>query len=172
MKKLTLVTALTLALAAPAFAVSTDLWNAAKGVAGKSAVGPLEKQINKTLLEESRKNQCSFKSGSDELEADCDAKAKRLGTALIDAKKKLNNAGVKNFKFEVSGHTDTVGSADANKALSEKRAAVMKRQLTAHGVPADEITVVGAGASKPLVKPDDTPAKKAKNRRYEIQVRL
>ena len=48
----------------------------------------------------------------------------------------------------------------------------MKRQLVANGVPADEITVVGAGASRPLVKPDDTPAKKAKNRRYEIQVRL
>ena len=29
-----------------------------------------------------------------------------------------------------------------------------------------------SGAEKLLVKPDDTPAKKAKNRRYEIQVRL
>jgi outer membrane protein OmpA-like peptidoglycan-associated protein len=27
-------------------------------------------------------------------------------------------------------------------------------------------------AERPLVTPDDTPAKKAKNRRYEIQVRF
>ena len=171
MKKFTLIAAALATFAAPVFA-APDVWSAAKGVAGKSTVGPLEKQINKKLLEESRKNQCSFKTNSDDLEAGCDAKAKRLGTALIDAKKKLNGAGVKNFKFEVSGHTDTTGSADANKALSEKRAAVMKRQLMANGVPEGDIVVVGAGASRPLVKPDDTPAKKAKNRRYEIQVRL
>jgi outer membrane protein OmpA-like peptidoglycan-associated protein len=28
------------------------------------------------------------------------------------------------------------------------------------------------GSDRPLVTPDNTPAKKAKNRRYEIQVRL
>jgi outer membrane protein OmpA-like peptidoglycan-associated protein len=28
------------------------------------------------------------------------------------------------------------------------------------------------GAEHPLVSPDDTPAKKAKNRRYEIQLRF
>ena len=171
MKKYFALSVLSLALSATASA-TTSAWDAAKGIAGKGTIGPLEKQINKQLLEESRKNQCSFKSGSDELEAGCGDKAKRLGTALIDAKKKLNNAGVKNFKFEVSGHTDTVGSADANKALSEKRAAVMKRQLVAQGVPEGEVVAVGAGSSRPLVKPDDTPAKQAKNRRYEIQVRL
>jgi outer membrane protein OmpA-like peptidoglycan-associated protein len=170
MKKPILIAASLAILAAPAF--GQGVWDAAKGIAGKGTVGPLEKQINKKLLEESRKNQCSFKTNSDELEAGCDAKAKKLAVALIDAKKKLNGAGVKNFKFEVSGHTDTTGSADANKALSEKRAAVMKRELVAKGVAADEIIVVGAGSSRPLVKPDDTPAKKAKNRRYEIQVRL
>ncbi|MFL5347920.1 MAG: OmpA family protein, partial [Hyalangium sp.] len=30
----------------------------------------------------------------------------------------------------------------------------------------------GRGSEQMLVKPDDTPAKKAKNRRYEIQVRF
>jgi outer membrane protein OmpA-like peptidoglycan-associated protein len=170
MKTLGLLTLSIATLAAPAF--GANVWDAAKSVAGKGTVGPLEKQINKQLLDESRKNQCSFKSNSDELESGCDAKAKKLAQALIDAKKKLNNAGVKNFKFEVSGHTDSSGSADANKTLSQKRAAVMKRQLVARGVAEDEIIVLGAGSSRPLVKPDDTPDKKAKNRRYEIQVRL
>jgi len=42
----------------------------------------------------------------------------------------------------------------------------------ARGVPENEIVAVGKGSEEPLVKPDETPAKKAKNRRYEIRVRL
>ena len=38
--------------------------------------------------------------------------------------------------------------------------------------PGTNIISVGMGSDKPLVTPDDTKAKKAKNRRYEIQVRL
>lgn len=171
MKPLTFVSALALVLSTPVFA-ATSVGDATKGVAGKRAVAPLEKQINKTLLDESRKNQCSFKPDTDELEAGCDAKTKRLGIALINARKKINHAGVRNFKFLVVGHTDTVGPAAANKVLSEKRAAMMKSRLVAQGIPAGEILVVGAGASLPLVVPDDTPDKQARNRRYEIQVRL
>ena len=160
------------AVALPAAATSADLWSGAKQVVGKGAVGTVEKQVNAKLLEESRKNQCSFKTDSDELEKGCDAKAKRLANALIDAKKKLNGAGVKNFTFVVAGHTDTSGSAAHNKELSEKRAQVMARQLAAQGVPASDIKAVGMGSERPLVKPDDTPAKKAKNRRYDVQVKL
>ncbi len=40
------------------------------------------------------------------------------------------------------------------------------------GIPASEIESIGMGAERPRVKPDDTPAKQAKNRRYEIQVKL
>jgi hypothetical protein len=54
-------------------------------------------------------------------------------------------------------------------------------QFCAHGdgegagrgrVPADEIVSTGVGSEHPLVKPDNTPAKKAKNRRYEMRLRL
>ncbi len=159
-----------LLVAAPALAQQP--WDIAKKAAGSATVGQLQKQINRRLLDEGRKNQCSFKSDSDVLEPGCDQKAKRLANALLDAKKRLDAAGVKNFTFVVSGHTDTSGSAAHNKELSEKRAAVMKRELVAKGVPQNEIEAVGMGSEKPLVKPDDTPAKKAKNRRYEVQVRL
>ncbi len=169
MRSLALAAALVLA---PAAALPQAPWDIAKKAAGGAATGKLEKEINKRLLEEGRKNQCSFKSDSDALEPGCDAKAKRLSNALLDAKKKLNGAGVKNFKFVVSGHTDTSGSAEHNKELSAKRAAVMERELVAKGIPKEDIESVGMGSEKPLVKPDDTPAKKAKNRRYEIQVKL
>ena len=79
-------------------------WDIAKRAAGSSTTGKLEKEVNKRLLEEGRKNQCSFKSGTAELEKGCDAKAQRLAKSLIDAKKKLNASGVQNFKFVVSGH--------------------------------------------------------------------
>ncbi len=64
------------------------------------------------------------------------------------------------------------GDAMKNKELSEKRAAVIEKALVAKGIPKGEIESVGKGSEQPLVKPDDTPAKKAKNRRYEIQVKL
>ena len=161
---------LAVALALPALAQSA--WDLGKKAAGGAASGKLEKEINKKLLAESRKNQCSFKTDSDVLAPGCDPKARRLANAIVDAKKKLNSAGIQNFKFEVSGHTDTRGSAAHNKALSEKRAAVMKRELEKKGIPAKEIVAVGMGSQRPLVKPDNTPAKQAKNRRYEIRVRL
>jgi outer membrane protein OmpA-like peptidoglycan-associated protein len=164
---------LAVALAAPpASALAQTPWDLGKKAAGGAAVGKLEKEINRRLLDESRKNQCSFKTDSDVLAPGCDAKAKRLATAVLDAKKRLNAAGVENFTFEVGGHTDSSGNASHNKALSEKRAEAIKRELVRKGVPEKEVVAVGHGAEKLLVKPDDTPAKKAKNRRYEIQVRL
>jgi OOP family OmpA-OmpF porin len=168
-----LTVALAVLVLASASRVSAQTpWDAAKKAAGSATVGKLEQQINKRLLEEGRKNQCSFKTDTDELEPGCGAKMKRLANALVDAKKQLNGAGVQNFKFVVSGHTDSSGSAKHNDALSAKRAAVIERELVANGIPKDEIQSVGMGSKRPLVKPDDTPAKKAKNRRYELQVKL
>lgn len=165
------------AIAAVLLAVSPaaspqDPWDIAKKAAGSSSTAQLEKEVNKRLLDEGRKSQCSFKSGTDVLEPGCDAKMKRLSNALVDAKKKLNGAGVKNFKFVVSGHTDSSGSTAMNEELSAKRAAVVARELVAKGIPRAEIESVGMGSARMLVKPDDTAEKKAKNRRYEVQVKL
>ncbi|HKA90371.1 MAG TPA: OmpA family protein [Haliangiales bacterium] len=129
-------------------------------------------KVNAKLLAEGRKNQCSFKVDSDELAPGCDAKAKKLANALIDAKKTLSTSGMTGWKFVVYGHTDSTGKPDHNKELSQKRAAAIARELVARGVPKDDIESVGMGAEQPLVKPDDTEAKRAKNRRYEIQVKI
>jgi outer membrane protein OmpA-like peptidoglycan-associated protein len=152
-----------------------DLGGLAKkagGAASSAAKGKVEKDVNAKLLADARKNQCSFKSDSDELAPGCDAKIKKLTDALIEAKKQLQAAGVSPFKFEVSGHTDTAGKPEHNKELSQKRAAVIVKELVGRGISPSEIVAVGMGSEQPLVKPDNTPAKKAKNRRYEIRVRL
>jgi OOP family OmpA-OmpF porin len=149
-----------------------DIADKAKGAAESGAKGKAEKEVNDKLLAEGRKNQCSFKSDSDQLMPGCDSKIKKLADALVDAKKRLQMAGVKSYKFEVSGHTDSSGKADHNKELSGKRAAVIVKELVARGIAPSEIISIGMGSERPLVTPDNTPAKKAKNRRYEIQVRL
>jgi OOP family OmpA-OmpF porin len=142
------------------------------GKAGGAARDKAVKEVNARLLAEGRKNQCSFKTDSDELLPGCDQKVKKLANTLVDVKKRLKLAGVTSYKFEVSGHTDSRGKAAHNQELSGKRAAVMVRELVARGISPAEIISVGMGSERPLVTPDDTPAKQAKNRRYEIQVRF
>src|SRR5882724_8017162 len=162
---------LALAALAPLPARAIDfggLANKAAGAGRDKAV----KEVNARLLAEGRKNQCSFKTDSDQLVPGCDAKLKKLADALVDVKKRLNVAGVTSYKFEVSGHTDSSGKPEHNKELSARRAAVIERELIARGIPKSEITSIGMAAERPVVTPDDTPAKKAKNRRYEIQVRF
>jgi OmpA-OmpF porin, OOP family len=156
---------------APSMA-SAQAWDAAKKLVGKATTGTVQKEVNRRLLAEGRANQCSFVTDSDRLAPGCGPKVRRLANALVKAKKDLNKAGITNFKFVVSGHTDSRGSAEHNKELSARRAAVIERELVAKGIPASDIESVGMGSERPLVKPDDTPAKQARNRRYEIQVRL
>jgi OOP family OmpA-OmpF porin len=164
---------LALALAPRAHAFDLGgLTGKAAGAAGNAARDKAVKDVNAKLLAEGRKNQCSFKTDSDELMPGCDAKLKKLADALVKVKQNLKVSGVTNYKFEVSGHTDSSGSAEHNKELSSKRAAAIARELVARGISKSEIISVGMGSERPLVKPDDTPAKKAKNRRYELQLRF
>jgi OmpA-OmpF porin, OOP family len=166
-KKLTILTALLATSAAAA-----NPWSAAKKAAGKAAAGKVEKEVNRRLLAESRASQCAFRVDSEVLEPGCDPKAARLKDAILQAKQRLDRAGIKSFQFEVSGHTDSSGSAAHNRALSERRAAAIRRELVKKGIPERDVVAVGKGSEEMLVKPDDTPAKKARNRRYEIRVKL
>lgn len=50
----------------------------------------------------------------------------------------------------VSGHTDRLGSAQYNQALSEKRAEAVKNYLVAKGVRADIIETYGFGKTQPV----------------------
>jgi len=70
-------------------------------------------------------------------------------------------------QINVTGHTDTVGSAKYNQALSERRASAVKAQLVADGVPAAEIATTGVGKSGLLVPTADG-VREPQNRRAEI----
>jgi OmpA family len=69
----------------------------------------------------------------------------------------------------VTGHTDTVGSAAYNLALSERRAAMVADELIRRGVPATDIVTVGRGEEDLLVPTGDG-VNEPRNRRVEILV--
>ncbi|MGA7616763.1 MAG: OmpA family protein [Thermoanaerobaculia bacterium] len=69
----------------------------------------------------------------------------------------------------VAGHTDSVGSADYNQGLSERRADSVAGYLVDHGVDGHRITAVGYGKSRPVAS-NDTPEGRQLNRRVEITV--
>ena len=70
----------------------------------------------------------------------------------------------------VIGHTDTDGAAEANDALSLKRAKVVSKLLVDKGVSENKIEPVGRGERELLIPTADEVAE-AKNRRVEIIVR-
>lgn len=70
----------------------------------------------------------------------------------------------------IIGHTDTVGTAQANEELALQRAQAIASMVMATGVKTSEFTVTSHGERNLLVKtPDNTPEEK--NRRVEITVR-
>ncbi len=72
------------------------------------------------------------------------------------------------LRLEIQGHTDNVGAPDANRRLSEARAAAVKQYLvTSHGVPADRLTASGFGDAKPVAD-NTTEQGRAQNRRVEL----
>ncbi|MEQ8625625.1 MAG: OmpA family protein [Vicingaceae bacterium] len=74
-----------------------------------------------------------------------------------------------NLKIEISGHTDNVGNAAANKTLSLNRAKSVYNYLVDSGVPTNRLEWVGYGEEQPIAE-NTTAEGKAQNRRTEFKV--
>ena len=70
---------------------------------------------------------------------------------------------------EISGHTDNVGNATKNQALSEARAKAVLDFVAKKGIAATRITAVGFGDTKPIGD-NATPEGKQMNRRTEFKI--
>ena len=70
----------------------------------------------------------------------------------------------------VSGHTDDVGSAASNQALSQRRAAAVKDWFVAQeGIAADALVTKGFGSTQPVAD-NATDAGRARNRRVDVVI--
>ena len=80
----------------------------------------------------------------------------------------LGNA--KSYILEVTGGTDSTGSAEYNYELSQRRAdAVVQYLASKYSVPAHRFYLIGIGKDKE-VAPNNTADGRKKNRRVEIQI--
>lgn len=75
-----------------------------------------------------------------------------------------------NSAVEVIGHTDNVGDAGYNLALSQRRAASVASVLFQNGVPSSRVVTIGRGESRPVAS-NLTPEGRQQNRRVEIIIR-
>lgn len=75
----------------------------------------------------------------------------------------------KDWKLQISGHTDNVGEAQKNLILSKQRAEAVKTYLVSKGVDAKRLNTLFFGETQPIAT-NDTAEGRQKNRRVEMTV--
>jgi OmpA-OmpF porin, OOP family len=100
-----------------------------------------------------------FDSGSDRVRPESSPTLKEIAQMLTEHP---------DLKLTIEGHTDNVGSAQANHDLSHKRAAAVKQVLVStYNVDGARLESTGFGDKKPVAK-NDTPEGRQQNRRVEL----
>ena len=108
-------------------------------------------------------NYVNFETGSAALTADSKYELDNLVKAMET---------YPSLTIEVAGHTDNVGEASANLALSQSRAASVVKYLTDRGISAGRLRARGYGDTRPVdpTADNNTPENRAKNRRTEFTI--
>ena len=93
-------------------------------------------------------------------------------TLKADAKKQLDKfaaemADMPETDITVLGHTDNIGSAEANQKVSDNRANAVSNYLQSKGIAKSRIVAEGHSYNEPVAS-NDTEAGRAQNRRVEI----
>lgn len=103
----------------------------------------------------------NFASGSADLTPQAIQTLDALGTAL-------SSEALSHYRFRVEGHTDTVGSPQANRALSAQRADAVVRYISSKfSIDPSRLEAVGLGSDKPLIA---TAAQVAEPRNRRVQI--
>jgi outer membrane protein OmpA-like peptidoglycan-associated protein len=103
----------------------------------------------------------TFDAGSAAIKPSTDATLLEIARTV----KSLNRTYV-----DVLAHTDTTGTPQTNRALSDKRAAAVATYLAGHGVSKARMASRGMGELAPLYNPETSETEKAANRRIEIRL--
>lgn len=99
-----------------------------------------------------------FDTGSDNIRAESTPTLKEMVAMLTDHP---------DLSLTIEGHTDNAGDAQANLALSARRAEAVKAYLVSKGIDADRLATKGFGATKPAA-PNTTAEGRQQNRRVEL----
>ncbi len=126
---------------------------------------PLDIEVDETgcpVVEEIQQNLVlegvAFLSGSAQLTPESVAVITRIAESL---------RAWPDVRVEVRGHTDALGTAEANRALSQRRAMAVRDALIQIGIAPMRISAVGYGEDYPIA--DNTTAEgRARNRRVEL----
>ncbi|WP_431243552.1 OmpA family protein [Flavobacterium sp. P21] len=101
----------------------------------------------------------NFNTGSAEISNSSSKEVEKIYNLLVQAE---------NTKLTVVGHTDNVGNADANLALSKSRAQAVVDYLKQKGIPANRFQLVDGKGQNDPVGDNNTASGKALNRRVVI----
>jgi outer membrane protein OmpA-like peptidoglycan-associated protein len=123
---------------------------------------PATAQVELTKEEVRIRKQIFFKSNS----AEISETSNNLLTEIADVI--LRNPQV--TAIEIQGHTDGLGTPEANLVLSQDRADAVRNWLVTAGVAADRLTAKGYGDNRPLM-PNITERARALNRRVQFMIK-
>lgn len=135
----------------------TDI-NSADGFEKRKEETPRAKA--RTVLKSYSLNMTSFEAGKAELNA---AAKKEIAKEAEEMKK------IEYRRIIIEGHTDSTGSDEINKKLSEARAKAVYDELVLNGIPGEKMIYAGFGSEMPRYA-NDTAQGRADNRRVEIFV--
>jgi outer membrane protein OmpA-like peptidoglycan-associated protein len=128
------------AVAAKAGSLANTAITATENTVKQAVVGDMVGEMSARLasgrlvLEDVR-----FVAGADRLDPASAETLKRLGAAIVAT----------SGTFLIEAHTDAVAASGDAQGLSQRRAAAVKAQLAANGVPAERLLAVGYGATRP-----------------------
>ncbi len=125
---------------------------------------PPPEEEEEVVLESERiriNNQILFEFGSDRI----DPRSFKLLDEVASVLAKNPDVG----PVLIEGHTDNVGSREANMSLSKRRAKTVEKYLEGKGISGKRLRSEGYGFDKPIAT-NDTPLGRAKNRRTEFKL--
>jgi outer membrane protein OmpA-like peptidoglycan-associated protein len=97
------------------------------------------------------------------------ADLKPVSHALLDEVAKMLKDNPQVERISVEGHTDSTGSADFNRKLSQQRAESVAKYLASKGVKAARMEPKGFGPDRPVADNETEPGREA-NRRVEFNI--
>jgi len=119
--------------------------------------GKLTVKMRQGLLVVQLPERILFPSGSHRLKKEGKAAVESITEILKSMK----------HRWQVAGHTDDVGNARFNWALSSRRARAVLNVMLEAGMPAEQVSAAGFGQYQPIV-PNDSDDNKSQNRRTEL----